>query len=228
MSRTLYEKVEIVARWFQDNVFDRSACLPQLTEYPIDLPVLAPAPSPSSFASPLSLRVFSFNTWGLPIAPRCSQRIRELASQFPRYDVFCLQEMSHNRDVAALVALAAQHGLRYHHQFRQGVGFPVWNGITAPGLLVLSRLPIVDVAIRRFPVNGLLQRFDHSDWVAAKGAGLVRLDASSLVPDARLASRAGGRLCHPSPCQLQQLLLQLRAVLCLARHSARAVSALVP
>ena len=172
------EKVEIVRRWFQDNVFDRSACAPYL---PLPPPPIPPT-RPSSTSPANSLRVLSLNTWGLPIAPRCSQRLAHLSSLFPSYDVLCLQEMSHNRDVHRVIQLAASHGLLFSHQFRQGVGFPVWNGITAPGLLVLSRFPICEVAIHRFPVNGLLQRFDHSDWVAAKGVGLVRVDVSSLYP----------------------------------------------
>ena len=183
MSRTVAEKVEIVWRWFQDNIFDRPACAPYLPlPHP---PILSPLPST---APPRSLRVLSFNTWGLPIAPRCSQRLSHLSTLFPSYDVLCLQEMSHNRDVHRVIQLAVSHGLPFSHQFRQGVGFPVWNGITAPGLLVLSRFPICEVAVHRFPVNGLLQRFDHSDWVAAKGVGLIRVDVSSLHPQRSEAS----------------------------------------
>ena len=129
--------------------------------------------------------MLSFNTWGLPIAPRCSQRLAHLSTLFPSYDLLCLQEVSTNRDVRQLIHLAATKGLPYAHQFRQGVGFPVWNGITAPGLLILSRYPIVEVALLRFPVNGLLQRFDHSDWVAAKGVGLVRVDVSAIRSSTR-------------------------------------------
>ena len=176
MSRTLPEKVEIVWRWFRDNIFDREACLPQLPDF-----VLPPLSSPPSHSSPSpanTLRVFSYNTWGLPIAPLCSQRVSHLSTLFHAYDVVCLQEMSTNRDVHTVVALGRSHGLTYAHQFRQGVGFPVWNGVTAPGILVLSRFPIVDVALHRYRVNGLLQRFDHSDWVAGKGVGLIRVDVT--------------------------------------------------
>ena len=176
MSRTLPEKVEIVSRWFRDNIFDRAACLPRLPDF--TLPPLSSTPSHSSPSPANTLRVFSYNTWGLPIAPLCSQRVIHLSTLFHAYDVVCLQEMSTNRDVHTVVELARVHGLTHAHQFRQGVGFPVWNGVTAPGLLVLSRFAIVDVALLRYRVNGLLQRFDHSDWVAGKGVGLVRLDVT--------------------------------------------------
>ena len=176
MSRTPAEKVEIVWRWFRDNLLDRQACLPQLPDF--TLPPLSSPPAHSSPSPANTLRVFSYNTWGLPIAPLCSQRVLHLSTLFHRYDVVALQEMSTNRDVHALVSAARAHGLTYSHQFRQGVGFPVWNGVTAPGILVLSRFPIVDVALHRYRVNGLLQRFDHSDWVAAKGVGLVRVDVT--------------------------------------------------
>lgn len=176
MSRTLAEKVEIVWRWFRDNIVDRPACSPQLPDF--TLPPLSSPPSHSSPSPANTLRVFSYNTWGLPIAPLCTQRVTHLSTLFHTYDLVCLQEMSTNRDVHTLTSLAHSHGLSYTHQFRQGVGFPVWNGVTAPGILVLSRFPIVDVALLRYRVNGLLQRFDHSDWVAGKGVGLVRVDVT--------------------------------------------------
>ena len=176
MSRTLPEKVEIVGRWFRDNIFDRAACRPQLPDF--TLPPLSSPPSHTSPSPADTIRVFSYNTWGLPIAPLCTQRVTHLSTLFHAYDVLCLQEMSTNRDVHSVVALARAHGLTHAHQFRQGVGFPVWNGVTAPGLLVLSRFPIVEVALLRYRVNGLLYRFDHSDWVAGKGVGLVRVDVT--------------------------------------------------
>ena len=168
------EKAEIVWRWFRDNILDREACRPQLPDF--TLPPLSSPPAHSSPSPANTLRVFSYNTWGLPIAPLCTQRVTHLSTLFHAYDVVCLQEMSTNRDVHSVVTLARAHGLTYSHQFRQGVGFPVWNGVTAPGILALSRFPIVDVALHRYRVNGLLQRFDHSDWVAAKGVGLIRVD----------------------------------------------------
>ena len=176
MSRTLPEKLEIVSRWFRDNIFDRAGCAPQLPDF--TLPPLSSPPSHSSPSPANTLRLFSYNTWGLPIAPLCSQRLVHLSTLFHAYDIITLQEMSTNRDTHTVLQLARSHGFAYAHQFRQGVGFPVWNGVTAPGLLVLSRFAIVDVGLMRFRVNGLLERFDHSDWVAAKGVGLVRVDVT--------------------------------------------------
>lgn len=57
-------------------------------------------------------------------------------------------------------------------------------GVTAPGLVVLSRFPILDMHYRRYSINGKMYQCAHLDYMLAKGVGLVRVDVSQLAyPD---------------------------------------------
>jgi hypothetical protein len=112
---------------------------------------------------------------GLPISPRVPERFSNFHKFFLDWDILAFQEVAHQREVNLLVETAAKFGINYYHQFTQGVGFPVWNGVCAPGLLVLSRFPIADIRYHRYTVNGKIHRFDHSDYLGAKGVGLCRI-----------------------------------------------------
>jgi hypothetical protein len=89
------------------------------------------SPSPSS--PPYQLRVLSLNIWGLPISPRTDVRAVELSKSFHLFDLVALQECSHEREVLVLRERAREAGLRYAHQFTNGVGFPIWHGTTTHG-----------------------------------------------------------------------------------------------
>lgn len=90
-----------------------SSCLP-------DAPV-------GSF-TPRQLRVLNLNIWGLPISPRTEVRVSELAKSFHLFDIIAFQECSHEREVRILREKATVAGLKYQHQFTNGVGFPIWHG----------------------------------------------------------------------------------------------------
>lgn len=137
-----------------------------------------PSPSPSP---PYQLRVLNLNIWGLPISPRTDVRARELTKSFHLFDVIAFQELSHEREVSILHSGARAAGLHHMHQFTQGVGFPIWHGVTAPGLVVFSRYPILDTHFKRYSINGKPYQAAHADYMLAKGVGLVRLDVSSLA-----------------------------------------------
>ena len=119
--------------------------------------------------------------WGLPISPRTDLRAMELVKSFHLFDIVALQECSHEREVKILRQGATEAGLKYHHQFTNGVGFPIWHGLTAPGLVVFSRYPIMDVHFRRYSINGKMYQCAHADYMLAKGVGLVRIDVSELA-----------------------------------------------
>jgi hypothetical protein len=54
-------------------------------------------------------------------------------------------------------------------------------GVTAPGLVVFSRFPILDMHFKRYSINGKMYQCAHSDYMLAKGVGLVRVDVSELA-----------------------------------------------
>ena len=92
-----------------------------------------------------------------------------------RWDVLTFQEVWHVRERAVLVAAARKHGLRHHHYFENGCGFPFWRGQVGTGLLVISRFPISFALYRRFTVTGKIYMLHEADYLGAKGCGLVRL-----------------------------------------------------
>jgi sphingomyelin phosphodiesterase 2 len=67
------------------------------------------------------------------------------------------------------------------------------------GLLVLSRLPILDVHFRRFTLRGRPERIAHGDYYGGKGFALIRLK-SDLGPftliNTHLHARHGGDMRH--------------------------------
>lgn len=137
-------------------------------------PLPPPAPLPQ-------LRVLSQNLWGIPITPRLLARVQELSKSLHLFDVVAFQELTHERELKWLQSYCAAIGLRHHHQFSSGVGFPIWHGVTAPSLVLFSRFPIIDVAFHRFSINGKMIKLGHSDYMGAKGVGLARVDVSELA-----------------------------------------------
>jgi len=137
--------------------------------------------SPSAARPPHQLRVLSLNLWGLPISPRTSLRCRELCKSLHLFDLVAFQELSHEREFRLLRDHCARLGLRHCQQFSNGVGFPIWHGVTAPSLVVFSRYPIIDVIFKRFSINGKMYKAAHADYMGAKGVGLVRIDVSQLI-----------------------------------------------
>jgi len=133
-----------------------------------------PAAPSASAAGPPSLRVLSLNFWGLPISPRVHERVQELAKVLHLYDLVALQELSHEREVVWLQAHCRRIGLVHQQVFRAGVGFPIWHGVTAPSLALFSRFPIIDVAFKRFSINGKMFKLGHSDYMVRNESPLFQ------------------------------------------------------
>jgi hypothetical protein len=174
MIQLILQILVLIKRFFADNFTPVTWESPVLSlDY--ELPTTpAPFASQSSIRTPQrkrTLRVLSHNVWGLPISPKVNERLRHVLAILDDWDIIVLQEAAHQREVQLIVEGAAKRGF-HHHQFMQGVGFPVWNGVRAPALLVLSRYPIIDVVFKRYSVNGLVQMIHHSDYMGAKGCGL--------------------------------------------------------
>lgn len=139
------------------------------------------AAHPAVPACPPEVRVLCQNLWGLPISPCVHLRAQELSKSLHLFDLVAFQELTHERELKWLRAYCRTIGLRHCHQFSHGVGFPIWHGVTAPSLVLFSRFPILDIVFKRFSINGKMYSLAHSDYMGAKGVGLVRVDVSELV-----------------------------------------------
>ena len=150
-------------------------------------------------ACPRALRVMTWNLWDMSlITPHHNARVagmcRALEDNVDNIDIVGLQECWCETTRVRLIAAAERGGLKHHHAFVSGVDLPL--GVRGPGLMVLSRFPIVDVAFvrwvrgalvlavlatgptsrqPRYCVNGHPWRFDHMDYQAGKGIGYVQI-----------------------------------------------------
>lgn len=125
------------------------------------------------------VRAMTLNMWGVPCAPDRVNRMSLLVAWLQNVcsvDIMAIQEIFVDWDVDRVVQAARLGGLSHHHYFRAGPGFVHSR---APGMLVLSRYPIVDAHYHRYALNGKPHKIHHIDWWFAKGVGLVRVDAGS-------------------------------------------------
>lgn len=104
-------------------------------------------------ACPRALRVMTWNLWDMSlITPHHNARVagmcRALEDNVDNIDIVGLQECWCETTRVRLIAAAERGGLKHHHAFVSGVDLPL--GVRGPGLMVLSRFPIVDVAFVRW------------------------------------------------------------------------------
>ncbi|KAG7376772.1 Sphingomyelin phosphodiesterase 2, neutral membrane (Neutral sphingomyelinase) [Phytophthora pseudosyringae] len=149
-------------------------------------PVATPAPCRAAWpqwteqdSQQVRLRVLSLNAWGLPVAPKCTERAAEIASAISNdYELVVLQEIWHLRERNLVISKAQQSGFHYYHYFNSAVGFPFPMGADAfgTGLLVLSKFPVSSALYHSFSLSGRPYALHESDFVANKGVGLLRVE----------------------------------------------------
>jgi len=128
------------------------------------MPSLAAEPQVPTAAS---LRVLSFNIWGLPapIGRDLLPRLERIAEAIQDYDLVLIQE-AFDQSTARLPEMSG-FPYAYHHQ-----NLDLWR--QASGLMILSRFPIVDTDFMPFP--GLAP----PDLLANKGVLFARLQHPDL------------------------------------------------
>ncbi|KAG7192195.1 phospholipase C type enzyme [Scheffersomyces spartinae] len=142
---------------------------------------------PSSTTSPKSsIRLLTLNTWGLKfISKHRKARLHaiadRLASAQPNtqddYDIVALQEIWCQEDWDYFNTICL---LKYpfRRQFKAGI-------VSGPGLAILSKLPIEETFLYRFPINGRPSAFWRGDWYVGKSVSVtilkVKDDQSPLV-----------------------------------------------
>ena len=113
----------------------------------------------------MKLRVASLNIWALPfgLAPDATKRINAIAQHLPSIhaDVIGIQEVWTPIARQTLVDGGRNAGFKaiWHRPMSFG----------GSGLLVLSKLPILESHFTPFSVRGSPERLDHSDYHGGKG-----------------------------------------------------------
>lgn len=124
-----------------------------------------------SHDTPASLRIITLNCWGLKyIAKHRNERLveigKQLAASDPAPDIVGLQECWTQQDYRA-IREATQHILPY--------GKFYYSGIFGGGLAILSRWPIEESSMYRYPLNGRPSAFFRGDWFVGKGVACARI-----------------------------------------------------
>jgi len=123
-------------------------------------------------ASPLPLRVVSWNVWGLPaVSTNLEQRIAALPDAIAKLepDVILLQELWAERDGVTVRRGLERHGYRYTSHLAH-----TKPGMT--GLFTASKLPLKNVGFLPFASGHVGHSFWHLEWLAAKGVGSFLLE----------------------------------------------------
>ncbi|KAK5119522.1 hypothetical protein LTR85_007622 [Meristemomyces frigidus] len=130
-----------------------------------------PAHRPDFLELPSSLRVISLNCWGLKfISKHRHARLVEIGHQLanasPEPSIVGLQECWTQQDYLAIRELT-KHILPY--------GKFYWSGIFGGGLAILSKWPIEESTMYRYPLNGRPAAFFRGDWYVGKGVACARI-----------------------------------------------------
>ncbi|GAB7348373.1 hypothetical protein MBLNU459_g6810t1 [Dothideomycetes sp. NU459] len=120
---------------------------------------------------PASLHVLSLNCWGLKfLAKYRNERLVEIGNQIakvsPAPDIVGLQECWTQQDYHA-IRERTKHILPY--------GKFYFSGIFGGGLAILSRWPIEESNMLRYPLNGRPTAFFRGDWFVGKGVACARI-----------------------------------------------------
>ncbi|KAF2724133.1 DNase I-like protein [Polychaeton citri CBS 116435] len=141
---------------------------------------IAPQQPPTSILDlPSSIRVISLNCWGLKFISklrneRLSEIGRQLAQADPAPGIVGLQECWTQQDYLA-IRDATKHILPY--------GKFYWSGIFGGGLAILSKWPLEESTMYRYPLNGRPAAFYRGDWFVGKGVACARIRIGPAVKD---------------------------------------------
>jgi sphingomyelin phosphodiesterase 2 len=122
-------------------------------------------------APPSSIRILSLNCWGLKFISKLrNERLTEIGIQIaaanPQPDIVGLQECWTQQDYHA-IREKTRHILPYGKFYH--------SGIFGGGLVILSRWPIVESNMVRYPLNGRPAAFYRGDWFVGKGVACARI-----------------------------------------------------
>ncbi|KAI3405225.2 ISC1 [Candida oxycetoniae] len=129
--------------------------------------------SEKNYDTKQSIKLLTFNTWGLKLLSKHRKaRLQAIAHELANpktsdddYDVAALQEIWCEEDWAYIEHVCRKK-YPYRRVFKSGI-------ITGPGLAVLSKIPIVETFLYRFPINGRSSAFFRGDWYVGKSIAVT-------------------------------------------------------
>lgn len=121
--------------------------------------------------SPSSINILTYNVWDLKfIAKKRAERLdaiaHRLATKYPRPEIVGLQEcftQEHYHKIRQRTKSILPYGKFYH------------SGIFGGGLVILSKWPIEESSMFRYPLNGRPTAFFRGDWFVGKGVACARI-----------------------------------------------------
>ncbi|KAI4191095.1 MAG: hypothetical protein L6R41_000316 [Letrouitia leprolyta] len=124
---------------------------------------------------PLTINILTFNCWGLKyLAKWRNERLEEIgrsiAVTVPTPEIVGLQECWTQEDYLAIRRHTCQilpHGKFYY------------SGIFGGGLAILSKWPITESNMVRYPLNGRPTAFFRGDWFVGKGVACASIQIGS-------------------------------------------------
>ena len=120
---------------------------------------------------PPTLKVATFNVWGLYISRNRQIRMKAIAEQLRNsdYSIIGLQEVWIRKDYEYL-AEEMSSTFPYSYYFK--------SGQMGSGMVTFSKYPIKQAMFHRFLLNGQAHHIWHGDWWSGKGVGLTRIQIS--------------------------------------------------
>lgn len=121
--------------------------------------------------SPSSINILTYNVWDLKyIAKSRAERLEviadRLATKVPHPEIVGLQEcftQEHYQKIRKRTKKILPYGKFYH------------SGIFGGGLVILSKWPIEESSMFRYPLNGRPTAFFRGDWFVGKGVACARI-----------------------------------------------------
>lgn len=120
-----------------------------------------------------SVKLLTFNTWGLKYVSKYRrERLKAIADLLahPRdpdedYDIVALQEIWCKEDWDYFNNVCRTR-YPYRRVFKSGI-------VSGPGLAILSKIPITETFLYRFPINGRPSAFFRGDWFVGKSIAVT-------------------------------------------------------
>ncbi|CUM68504.1 uncharacterized protein PRCAT00006230001 [Priceomyces carsonii] len=125
------------------------------------------------------IKLLTFNTWGLKyISKFRRERFQALAERLSNpspgdeFDIVALQEVWCQEDWDTIEE-SCKNLYPYRRLFKSGI-------VTGPGLALLSKIPIEETFLYRFPINGRPSAFYRGDWFVGKSVAVTLLKPHRL------------------------------------------------
>ncbi|KAL8940969.1 MAG: hypothetical protein Q9211_002016 [Gyalolechia sp. 1 TL-2023] len=120
---------------------------------------------------PLTINILTFNCWGLKYLAkwrkeRLEETGRSIATTVPTPEIVGLQECWTQEDYLAI---------RRHTRHILPYGKFYYSGIFGGGLVILSKWPIIESNMVRYPLNGRPTAFFRGDWFVGKGVACASI-----------------------------------------------------